>query len=135
VHQLKRKLATVALALLTSVGVLLAVATPAHAATWYQTTGSDARCSWTESCWVEYTGTWPSNLVRAAADSNLYSITLMVSTNGGSTWSTAAVVYHGGAGWPRTPAVGISKFGTYAPVIQTIAGGKRFWGGWIYLGD
>ncbi|MFE9694256.1 hypothetical protein [Micromonospora sp. NPDC005806] len=118
---------SVGLAFIVGAGTVLATAAPAQAGQMTSYCGS-----WlSHPCSVEYTGTWPSGMVRALGPLNVYALRL--EANAGSGWVPRTTVYHPSQ---ATPWVAAGKTSWYRPCVQVLQSGDWFCSrDMVYLGD
>jgi hypothetical protein len=130
---LKKRVLQPAAAMLLTVGLVVAAAMPAQAATkWYDW---ERWCGtfFTLICDVQYTGSWPDGLVRAVGMGNMYEVGLEVSADKSKSWHVVA-----STSGTTTPSVSAGKYSEYRGCVKTVKGGSWLClapEGPIYLGD
>jgi hypothetical protein len=87
------------------------------------------------SCVTEWTGGYPSGLVRGFGQRNNYQVTLQ--TNSGAGWINVATTYPQTSNTAITPSVRAGKFNYYRTGVRTVRGGRFLvpGGPYVYLGD
>ena len=129
--RLKNRFVQSAVAMLFAVGLLVSTAVPAQAVTWY-TFHRFCGTFFTLECSVQYTGGWPSGVVRGVGSASYEKVVLQTRVGLGDwltkTSTTGAI----------TPSTKVGKNNWYRTCIQTVQGGRLNCDspqGTVYLGD
>jgi hypothetical protein len=132
----KTRLLQFAVAMLVGLG-MLAATVPAQAATWY-TFSRYCGTFFTQICDVQYTGGYPSGVVRASGSLRQYEVQLQTQTAIGGPWSTVAKTFPQTSKTIHTPSVHAGRSNSYRGCVRTVQGGALLClspQGTIYLGD